>query len=393
MKRSLFGLVVAVVAGGLAACSHLRVRPTPAQSGSERLARALLDVKAELAPDPHYGYYRVGLDARPDGLVVTGEVASAQARARTLQAVAHCGVSAQARIQLLPEPRLGDKTWGIACLSVASGREAPAHKAEMGTQVLMGQAVRLLKRSTNSAFAWYLVLSPDGYPCWLEQGTFVRCTRPELETWQHAPLLIVTALEDVILEQPCPGAQPVSDVVAADLVRRLGQAGDWFHVQLPDGRSGYLPERSAQDFGAWKAARHPTPENIERTARLFIGRPYLWGGYSPKGLDCSGFTKLVFYLNGLDLDRNASQQARQGTDIPLQPTRANLKKGDLLFFGQPQRPGQPEHIRHVGIYLGHSRFIQSSERVQISSLDPGSNLCDEFRIRTLLRARRILPQD
>src|SRR5438874_788216 len=110
---------------------------------------------------------------------------------------------------------LGDRTWGIACLSVASAREQPEHKAEMGTQVLMGNVVRILQGSR----IWYHVETADGYRAWVEKGTIRLCTRGEVEVWRASSLMIVTALESSILERPELGAQPVSDVVLGDLVK------------------------------------------------------------------------------------------------------------------------------------------------------------------------------
>lgn len=292
---------------------------------------------------------------------------------------------------LTNEPaELGDQVWGLGTVSVASARELPDHKAEMGTQVLLGEAVHLLRRSTNSL--WYYMQTTDGYRAWLEKGTFIRRSQEQLADWQASPLLVVTAFEEQILEHPQVGAQPVSDVVVADLVRKRSEQTDWYEVELPDGRAGFLPKTTASDFQAWKQQRQATAENIEKTARRFLGRPYLWGGNSPKGLDCSGFTKLVFFLNGIDLNRNASQQARQGTAIPLDRDFKQLKKGDLLFFGRPPRGAQPERVFHVAIYLGDKLFIHSSERVQINSLDPNSPIRDEHRFRSLLSAQRVLPE-
>ena len=217
----------------------------------------------------------------------------------------------------------------------------------------------------------------------------MRRTQDEMEAWTNAPLLIVTALEDTIVEAPRPDATPVSDVVVADRVKKTGESGDWYKVELPDGRTGYLLKTSADDLAAWKQSRQPAADNIERTAREFLGRPYLWGANSPKGLDCSGFTKLVFYLNGVELNRNASHQSRQGTKVSLETNLSQLRKGDLLFFGYRAEGDRPERVTHVGIYLGNKQFIHSSERVRINSLDPASPIADQFRIRTLLHARRV----
>ncbi len=286
-----------------------------------------------------------------------------------------------------PAADLGDRTWGIACLSVACARERPEHQAELGTQVLMGNVVRVLE----GARIWYRVETADGYHAWLEKGTFVRCTRVQADAWQNSPLLIVTALEERILEQPDPAASPVSDVVLGNLVKRIGEEGGWVHIELPDGRSGFLPKSVVTDYAAWKNSCQPTPENIERTAKAFIGRPYLWGANSPKGLDCSGLAKISFYMNGIDLKRNARDQAKQGLPVKLDPDLTQLKKGDLLYFGARARGERPERVSHVAIYLGDRLFIQSSERVQINSLDPNSPIRDEHRIRSLIGARRLLP--
>ena len=300
----------------------------------------------------------------------------------------------QDRLELLPARDLDGQVWGIACLSVSSGREQPEHKAEMGTQILMGDTVRVLKCNRTRAGwpDWYLVQSSDGYLSWLEMGTFVRCTEPEAQAWRNSELLVVTALEDLVLARPEPGAETVSDVVVGDLLKKVGVEGTWLKVELPDRRAGYLPASAGEDYLRWKQSRRATPESIEATARRFLGRPYLWGANSPKGLDCSGLSKMTYLINGIALRRNASHQANEGREVPLDANFSHLHKGDLLFFGRPARGSQPERVVHVGIYLGDKLFIHSSERVQINSLDPASPLRDELRIRTLLRARRILPE-
>ena len=123
-----------------------------------------------------------------------------------------------------------------------------------------------------------------------------------------------------------------------------------------------------------------------------MGVPYLWGGTSTKGVDCSGFTKTVYSLNGIQLLRNASHQARLGEAVELNPELSNLKKGDLLFFGSAANDRRPERVTHVGIYLENKRFIHSSGLVRINSLDPKSPVYDVRRHKTLIRVRRYLPQ-
>jgi cell wall-associated NlpC family hydrolase len=257
----------------------------------------------------------------------------------------------------------------------------------MATQIMMGHEVRILEEG-----GWWLkVRTSDGYECWLERDAVVSRNKQELDYWNNSPRVIVTAFEGIISSEPAPNALPISDVVIGDLLQTHGETNGWYSVSLPDGRNGFVPKPVAQEYSEWKRTREPTPENIERTARQFIGRPYLWGGTSPRGLDCSGLAHLVFLLNGIELNRNASQQATDGTPIDIAERPGSLRKGDLLFFGPSPRVGVSPRITHVGIYLGENLFIQSSVRVQISSLDPKSPIADVRSLHRLLAARRILP--
>jgi hypothetical protein len=348
---------------------------------------ALEGVHKQFAPDSHLAIFEV--KARQDGnsVILQGEVDNPPAKQAALAAVQAAGFRVSDRIAVLPGEDVGGRAWGIATLSLVNLYEKPGNTSEMGTQAFMGNILRVWKTQTN----WFLVQGDDRYLGWTEGGAFTACTREEAEAWQSAPLLIVTALEERILQQPSADAPPVSDVILCDLVKRVGTDGEWFKVELPDGRSGYLPQSAAADYAQWRAGRRPTPDNIERTARGFMGRPYFWGCNSARGMDCSGFAKLVYYLNGIELSRNASEQCRQGVEVPLDDGLKNLKKGDLLFFGRPDRRTGVEKITHVGIYLQDNLYIQSAVLVHVSSLDPASTLADRRRIRSLLHARRVLP--
>ncbi len=388
-QRNLTGALLAAVLGcALAGCARLSPEGGTVSTISAALDRALQPVRGRYAPDSHLDIFRVGATRLAGSLVLTGDVTSASAKTDALAAVRAAGFEVTDRITVLPESDLAETPWGLVCLSVANGREQPQNTAEMGTQVLMGNPVRVWKRSK----IWYLVQTADRYVAWMEKGSFQLCTAAEVEAWNKSPLLIVTAFEERVLEAPHADAQPVTDVVMGSLAKKADEADGWIKVELPDHRSGWLRMESVEDYAAWKKWRHATPENIERTARSLLGRPYLWGANSPKGLDCSGFNKFVFFLNGIDLDRNASHQAKQGIEVPLDANLTQLKKGDLLFFGFRQKGHQPERVTHTGIYLGDKLFIHSSERVHISSLDPTSPIRDEQRIRMLIQARRILPE-
>lgn len=372
---------------GLAGCAAKpAVHPQTVATDFTAELRALQN---RFAPDYHMAVYDVEGEMRGGQLVVYGDVDSAEAHAETLRVAKLHARTVKDEIRELPDPQLGDRNWGLTCLSVANGRENPEHKAEMGTQTLMGEPVRVLKRNGR----WLFVQTRDHYLSWMESGSVQLCRRDEVDAWEHSDLLIVTALEAEVREPQRAEAATVSDLVLGDRVQKLETAGDLIKVELPDGRKGFVPQSAVIEYAQWRAARAATPENIEHAARMLLGRPYLWGANSPRGLDCSGFTKLVFFLNGIELYRNASEQARQGVAVPIDQGLGQLKKGDLLFFGFEGGGARRGRISHTGIYLGNQLFIQSSQRVRVSSLDPDSPIADPARIRGLIQARRVLPEN
>ena len=94
------------------------------------------------------------------------------------------------------------------------------------------------------------------------------------------------------------------------------------------------------------------------TAYTLSGKPYLWGGTSTQAMDCSGFTKMAYYLNGYVIPRDASQQVNAGVDVPLDNDFSQLRRGDLLFFGTYREDGS-ERTTHVGFYVGDGRFLHA----------------------------------
>jgi hypothetical protein len=152
-------------------------------------------------------------------------------------------------------------------------------------------------------------------------------------------------------------------------------------ISFPDGRVGYVRKADCISFDDW-CNIPPNKNSIVTVSGKMMGFPYLWGGTSSKGVDCSGFTKLVFYSQGIVLARDASQQAKYGEPVDFSDFK-NLQIGDLLFFGRSAK-----RITHVGIYLGNGDFIHSSGRVHISSIFPEDpKFVPE---RNLVAVRRIL---
>jgi hypothetical protein len=144
MKHCWTLLPIAVVACHFIGCA---TRPFPgAETAPPALAEELRELRSRFAPDSHLTVYTVGIERRAGALVLTGDVDHVEARLESLRAAEGLGLKVEDRIRVLPDAALGETNWGITTLSVANGRESTSHSSELGTQTLMGEVVRVLKR-------------------------------------------------------------------------------------------------------------------------------------------------------------------------------------------------------------------------------------------------------
>ncbi|MCX7611047.1 MAG: C40 family peptidase, partial [Ignavibacterium sp.] len=177
---------------------------------------------------------------------------------------------------------------------------------------------------------------------------------------------------------------------AGNLLKLLSVEKDFYKVEFPDKRTAYIHKSEAERFNQWYQSLKPTGESILQTAYRFMGVPYLWGGTSVKGMDCSGFTKTVYFLNGIILPRDASQQVYTGELINTENGWKNLQAGDLLFFGTKATENRKERITHVAIYIGDGDFIHAAGRVKINSFNQSKPYYSDYRKSGFIRAKRIL---
>jgi len=309
-------------------------------------------------------------------------------------ALANSSVNAEIKADTLPAKALDGKIYGVANLSVTNNRVLPANAAEMVTQMLLGTPVTVIKKQRG----YYMVRTPDGYLSWVEGSGVVPMDKTTFESWQKAPRIIYTAQYGHAFEQPTTQALPVSDLVAGDILQVIDQQKEFYKVSFPDHRVAYVVKKEAQDFSKWLQIPNPNADNILTTAKTLIGVPYLWGGTSIKGVDCSGFTKSCYFLNGVIIPRDASQQALVGDEVDiyeadtvsLNKCLKNLKPGDLLFFSSGINQGKQAKITHTAIYMDNGQFIQSAGFVKISSLVSQATNNDAHSLKRLVKARRML---
>lgn len=281
-----------------------------------------------------------------------------------------CGAGAdQASVKESPSY----SSWAMPSISTAHIRTEPRHGSEMSSQALMGTPLKLTAKTDNG---WCRIETPEGYTGYINGNTLAELDGAGFDEWRKAPRVIVTSVNEVKAYSDTSDFTVMSDLVPGCIIAGRKEPGDGFvAVALPDRRTGFVEARHLTDLDEWADSR-PSAEAIIDLAMNQTGAPYLWGGLSSKGMDCSGLTKMAYYRCGIILPRDASQQAACGTPVPLD----SLQKGDLLFFGNVATG----RVNHVGIYDTDGYFIEAAGRVRRSLLADNQNF---------LYARRIIGAD
>jgi SH3-like domain-containing protein len=338
------------------------------------------------APDKRTAIFQIDAYQQKGQLILTGKTNLIGAKSFLLERLKAEKLEIIDQIKTLPSPDLGGKTWGLVEVSVCNIRYSPRHSGEMASQALMGTPVRILEREDNG---WLLIQTPDNYIAWVDRGAITGITTSQYEQWKAKAKVIFTRSYGFVYSEPNEDSQTVSDMVAGCIVELKAENDFFYEVLLPDNRLGYIAKKEASMYNNWVSNLKITDDALVKTAKRLMGVPYLWGGTSFKGVDCSGFTKTVYFLNGILLPRDASQQVMIGETIDKNGNWGNLKEGDLLFFGEKREDGS-ERVVHVGMWIGNNEFIHASDKVRIGSMNPSESNYDEYNSKRYLRAKRIL---
>lgn len=343
-------------------------------------------LKEKYAPDSRVEIFDIVIAQRKDTVILKGETTSEPAYEELILQAGIISGHVKDSIRLLPGKELGDTIWGVIYNSVGTLRAEPRYGSELVSQGLLGMPVKILEKRGG----WLSIQTPDKYIGWMN-GSVKTMTKSELQQYLQKPKVIVTSVTTLSLEKPNGDSYPVSDLVAGNMLEIKGSKRKFYHVGYPDGREAYVRKSDVMETADWLKRIEMTGESIVNTAFRFMGVPYLWGGTSSKGLDCSGFTKIVYFMHGVILARDASQQVLSGQLIDVSGDFSDARPGDLVFFGAKATDDNPkERVVHVGIYIGNKRFIHASDYVHISSFDPADPLYDAFNTNRYLRTKRIL---
>ncbi len=224
--------------------------------------------------------------------------------------------------------------YGICTLSIVPVRSQPADASEMVTQLLYGEYFKILEERGK----WSRIrIAFDSYEGWVSNNQ-------------------VQKIDEKLFDQHCDDIK----IYSADLIEFIGNdAGNLIHI--PMGSLLNFAYSKNLIFEGHTLSGVKDKLQIVKTASLYLNTPYLWGGKTPFGIDCSGLTQMVYMLNGHSLKRDSAQQATQGEALSF---IEESEPGDLAFFDDNEG-----NIIHVGIIMQDNYIIHVDGKVRIDRID------------------------
>jgi len=298
-------------------------------------------------------------------------------------------------ITILPEGKLSETPYGVIAQSVVNLRVGTSRAKGMATQSLMGQQLQIIQQDGDTQ--WYKVKTAQGYISWIPKPSFVFLTKEESKKLRASDKVMVTVPTTFAFNIK-DKTQVVSDLVYGNVVILDKIDKEWAYVLLPGNIKAVIRTSEITNLNKWQANAKFDKEFLVKYAYNYLGQPYLWGGNSFKGIDCSGFSGAVYYAMGMFLPRDASQQIKQGdvVEYSIVDKLVNgeshklmkadkLEIGDLLFFGNTKT----KRVTHVAVWIGNNEYMHSSGKVHVTSIDPDDENYKEYLVKSLLGVRRI----
>lgn len=234
--------------------------------------------------------------------------------------------------------------YGICNLSVVPCRKEPSDKSEMVTQLLFGDHFQILDKEGN----WFRIkIAYDDYEGWIDKKQFLSIEQHTFDIIHSTEAYYSSEIIQLIKDDKTSLFFPIV----------MGSALPNF-----DSNECVVENQGYTYDGEYTTGLLPnTKSGILETAMMYMNAPYLWGGKTPFGIDCSGFTQTVYKLNGIKLKRDAYQQAEQGETLSFVE---EAEAGDLAFFDNEEG-----RIIHVGIVMDNNKIIHASGKVRIDGFD------------------------
>lgn len=327
-------------------------------SVSARLVERVGELRARFAPDRRTTVWDVMVEGDDRSVRLTGATDAGEALPELRTAAESAGAAFE--VERLPDPSIGEAIRAVAHRSLAHLRAEPRHAAELVHQMLLGEEAMVLQSHDE----WLRVRTADPYVAWVHGGSVIRRVPSDpdgLRAWLDERRFeddawIVVERSAFAREGPEPDAAAVCDLVQGGIVRTGEIQGNAHAIVLPDGCSGWV-RGDAVVPASRLAERFPlTPAAALEHAAQFLGLPYLWGGVSEKGFDCSGFVQRACALHGFRLPRDSDQQALVGEVVDPGPDWEAVEDGDLAFFSERE----DGRVTHVGFLAAGGRLLHAS---------------------------------
>lgn len=360
-------------------------------ANAQDVTKTISNLKNKYAPDKRVAIFDISAAKKDNIIELKGETNCKKAVDELLDSLTKEKVKFVNSIDILPSEKLKGKIHAVVTLSCVNGRGKGAHSAEMITQALLGTPLNVIK--ANEDEDWYMVQTPDNYLCWVDDDAIQLMDDKEFEDWRNAAKVIFTKEYGHCYEAASNKSDYVSDLVAGNILKSLGEENGYTKVEFPDKRVAYINNNECLEINKWYNSLNVNADNLINTGKRFLGQPYLWGGTSAKALDCSGFVKTTFYLNGVVLQRDASQQALYGQSVEVKDVAVdfkNLQPGDLLFWGRKADGNKTEKVTHVGLYIGKGEYIHCSGRVKRNSFDKNAKNYHARLVKAFIKAKRYI---
>lgn len=241
--------------------------------------------------------------------------------------------------------------FGICLIGFAPLRKEPTHRAEMVTQVIFGECMQIVQRKGD----WLKVETlDDHYPGWIHHTQITALAADDFEQIMNQKRFIsISPLSNVMEERTG------QDGIPAEVQQQAISGGSSFYSY--DGKTMSISGRKFSITGELMEVKTTNKAAIPGFAKGFLSTPYLWGGRSVYGFDCSGFVQLVLKMAGIQITRDAATQAGEGEQVHL---LQETLPGDLVFFDNDE-----EIITHVGILLSDLQVIHAYGKVRIDPID------------------------